>query len=212
MRLIDENTPFFSRELIGFWRLVSLCVGLVILVLGSVFLPSEDWDLGICFAMGLPVYVLAPWVFRQVYYFRWKWLVSAAFAMWFSIDGTYSLYWHLRGFEHLEQFRSANFAYCTPIFWMAGFVWNLDFKHFNFHLSVDFNFTRRKALRWFARLVCAAILVYAITHLVRTACAFSDHKGSCEAAACACATNHLGVFLSSVIFALQGETTGYEGA
>lgn len=131
MKLLVSDTPMFSIRLFDSWRLAALGVGLVLLIFGSIFLPSDDWDIGICFAMGLPAYVLAPWVFRQVYYIRWRWMFFAALAFWVSIDGVYSFYWYLRDFEHLAQFRPANFIYCTPIFWMAGFVWNLDFRHFS---------------------------------------------------------------------------------
>lgn len=165
MRLLDKNTPICSHELIMPWRLLSLGVGLAMLVLGSLFLPSDDWDKGICFAMGLPAYVLAPWVFRQVYYFRWRWLGVAAVAFWLSIDGTYSLYWYLRGFEHLAQFRPANFVYCTPVFWMSGFVWNLDFTHFN-NMGGDPKFTMKDVVVLLAHLLCAAVLALSITCVV----------------------------------------------
>ena len=166
MRLLDKNTPICSHELIAPWRLLSLGVGLAILVLGSFFLPSDDWDLGICFVMGLPSYVISPWVFRQVYYFRWKWLVLAAVALWLAIDGFYSFYWYLRGFEHLARFRPANFVYCTPIFWMSGFVWNLDLGHFN-NMGDDLKFTKKDVLALLVHFLCAVVLALTITYAVR---------------------------------------------
>lgn len=126
MKLLDEDTPVFSRELLRPLRLLSLGLGLVILVLGSVYLPSTDWDVPICFVMGVPAYVLAPWAFRQLYYLRIRWWPLAAGAFWLSVDGTYWLYWGIRDPVLAEIFRPANFFYCTPIFWIAGFVWNLD--------------------------------------------------------------------------------------
>ena len=68
-RLIDKDTPLFSNELIAPWRLASLGVGLALLILGSVFLPSDDWDVPVCLVMGLPAYVLAPWAFRPANFF-----------------------------------------------------------------------------------------------------------------------------------------------
>ena len=125
MNILDADCPLFSRELLTPWRLVTLVGGLAVLVLGSVVLPSDDWDVPICFVMGIPAYVLAPWVFRQVWYLRWKWLLLAALAFWVTVDGSYTLYWGLRGFPNLPEFRPANFVYCLPLFWLAGFVWNL---------------------------------------------------------------------------------------
>ncbi|MCQ2394120.1 MAG: hypothetical protein MJ249_07510 [Kiritimatiellae bacterium] len=125
MNILDADCPLFSRELLTPWRLVTLVGGLAVLVLGSVVLPSDDWDVPICFVMGIPAYVLAPWAFRQVWYLRWKWLLLAALAFWVTVDGSYTLYWGLRGFPNLPEFRPANFVYCLPLFWLAGFVWNL---------------------------------------------------------------------------------------
>ena len=124
--LLPKECPLVSRALIAPWRLITLVFGLGLLMAGSIFLPSTDWDFPICFVMGLPAYVLAPWAFRQVWYRRGWWMVGALLAFWFSVDGTYTLYWWLRHADFLSEFRLANVAYCTPIFILAGFVWNLD--------------------------------------------------------------------------------------
>ena len=50
------------------------------------------------------------------------------------MDGTYTLYWWLKDFPHLSVFRPANFFYCTPIFWIAGCWWNVDFKSMEWRL------------------------------------------------------------------------------
>ena len=131
---LGKNVPLISKELLNPWRVASLGVGLVLLVLGSVYLPSDDWDVPLCFVMGLPAYVLAPWVVRQAVGLRWKWLLLATFAFWLTVDGTYTLYWWLKGFPHLAEFRPANFFYCTPIFWIAGCFWNVDFKSMEWRL------------------------------------------------------------------------------
>lgn len=131
---LHKNAPLISKELLNPWRVASLGIGLVMLVLGSVYLPSDDWDVPLCFVMGLPAYVLAPWVVRQAVGLRWKWLLLATFAFWLTVDGTYTLYWWLKGFPHLAEFRPANFFYCTPIFWIAGCFWNVDFKSMEWRL------------------------------------------------------------------------------
>lgn len=120
--------PLVSRELIYPWRLASLVAGLALLIAGSFWFPSEDWDIPICLVMGVPAYVFSPWAFRQIWYLRWKWWPLAALAFWFTVDATYSVYWWCRGFPALQEFRPANFFYCTPIFWISGFFWNLDLK------------------------------------------------------------------------------------
>ena len=87
MTLIDENCPLISRELLAPWRLASLAGGLALLIVGSVALPSDDWDVAICFVMGLVAYVLAPWAFRQVWHVRWRHLSFVVLALWLTHDG-----------------------------------------------------------------------------------------------------------------------------
>ena len=131
---LNKNIPLISKELLNPWRVASLVLGLVMLVLGSVYLPSDDWDVPLCFVMGVPAYVLAPWTVRQAFGLRWKWLVPAVLAFWLTVDGTYTLYWWVKDFPHLAVFRPANFFYCTPIFWIAGCWWNVDFKSMEWRL------------------------------------------------------------------------------
>lgn len=125
IKLLDKGIPMINRHLVEPWRLASLGVGLLLLIAGSIYLPSTDWDIPICLIMGIPAYVFAPWAFRQVYYFRLKWLPVAVLAFWLSVDGLYWLYWGIKDPELVEVFRWANFVYSTPIFWLSGFIWNL---------------------------------------------------------------------------------------
>ena len=169
MNFLIDNCPLISRALINPWRLASLGVGLTLLIAGAVYLPSEDWDIPICFVMGLPAYVLAPWVFRQIWYFRWKWWPLAALAFWFNVDVTYSAYWWCRDFPPLQEFRPANFFYCTPIFWIAGFVWNVDLTGFRLRLTMPLSdygeVLERRTLR-IGRLVLTIFSILLITRAV----------------------------------------------
>jgi len=168
--LLAAECPIVSCELLRPLRLASLAVGIGLLIAGSAWLPSEDWDVPICFVMALPAYVLAPWAFRQAYYFRWRWLVPAALALWVTVDGTYTLYWWLRGFDALAAFRPANFEYCVPLFWAGGFVWNIDFAKMSLRRTparleeVGGDFARRQALG--VRLVAVAFVIAAMTAAV----------------------------------------------
>lgn len=134
--LLDVGTPIFSRELLYPIRLVSLMGGIGLLIAGSIWLPSDDWDITVCFVMALPAYILAPWSFRQIWYFRWKWWPLSALAFWFTVDAIYTVYWWCRDFPALQEFRSANLFYCTPIFWIAGFVWNIDLKDLRLRIAM----------------------------------------------------------------------------
>ncbi len=161
---LEEATPLFSRKLLCPLRLMSLVVGIGILIAGSIWTPSIDWDVPLCFVMGLPAYVLAPWAFRQMYYLRWKWIPLAGFAMWFVIDGVYSAYWTLVGFDSLAIFRPANFFYCIWLFWISGFVWNIDLS------KRTVLFPNRLFLP--IQPILAGFLIVVITSIVGLACGF----------------------------------------
>lgn len=167
MTLIDENCPLISRELLTPWRLASLAGGLALLVVGSVALPSDDWDLAICFVMGLPAYVLAPWTFRQVWYMRWRYLPFVVLALLVTIDGSYTLYWHLRGFQYLPEFRLANYVYCLPLFWMSGFVWNIGRRGERFQLrSSGGGIGARRLFPQLFRIICCLAVILVVSILV----------------------------------------------
>lgn len=173
--LLVAQTPLFSRELLRPLRLVSLAVGIVLLIAGSIWLPSADWDVPLCFVMAFPTYVLAPWAFRQVYYLRWRWMPLAGVAMWATIDGTYSLYWWLRGFDALAIFRPANFFYCMWLFWICGFIWNVDYAKMKLGWKcrlegVGGRFERKRMFVF--RLLPVIFLVVFLTGLVGCLCGF----------------------------------------
>lgn len=167
--LLSADCPLFSRALVNPWRLLSLVVGLLLLIAGSILLPYEDWDIPICFVMGLPAYVLAPWAFRKVYYFRWKWWPVVGLVFWFTVDATYSAYWWWRGFPALEEFRPANFFYCTPIFWVAGFVWNVNVKTWRLPVSLpldEHGETVARRTQWGMKMVFVVFAILLITYTV----------------------------------------------
>jgi len=175
--LLDATCPLVSRELVQPVRLASLAVGIGLLIAGSVWLPSTDWDIPLCFVMALPAYVIAPWAFRQVYYFRWRWLAFAALALWVTVDGTYSLYWWLRGFDALATFRPVNFVYCVPIFWICGFIWNIDFAKLVFRWKPikleEVGEHMEQRMMFGIRIVFVVFLIIALTSFVGLIC-FGD--------------------------------------
>ena len=128
IELLPGECPLFSRALLAPWRLLCLAVGLVVVCVGSHVMPSVDWDYPISFIMGVSAYVFAPWTFRTIIHHRWKWLPLAFFLSWLSLDGVYSLYWWLRGFDALQEFRSANVIFDLPLYFMMGFAMDVDFK------------------------------------------------------------------------------------
>ena len=122
---LAKGCPLVSRELVNPWRLAALAVGLGILIAGSHLTPSADWDYPISFIMGLWAYVFAPWTVRALVYLDWKRLPLAWLFAWAGIDGVYSLYWWLRGFDALSVFRGPNVVYSAPLYFLFGLAMNL---------------------------------------------------------------------------------------
>jgi len=179
IELLDARTSLFSRELMRPLRLASLATGIALLIAGSIWLPSSDWDVPLCFVMALPTYVLAPWAFRQMYYFRWRWMPLAGVALWATIDGSYSLYWWLRGFDALETFRPANFFYCLWLFWICGFVWNVDYTKIEMGVcqSKEVGALKGRELKFAFRVLSAIVLVAFLTGLVGFLCGVCKIEG-----------------------------------
>ena len=123
--LLAQDCPLMSRELVRPWRLAALAIGIGILIAGSHLTPSTDWDYPICFVMGLWAYVFAPWTVRAIVYLDLKRLPLAWLFAWAGIDGVYSLYWWLRGFDALQAFRGPNIAYSAPLYFIFGLAMNL---------------------------------------------------------------------------------------
>lgn len=171
-RFLEKDCPLVSRELVRPWRLAALAVGLGILIAGSHLTPSADWDYPICFIMGLWAYVFAPWTVRAIVYLDWKRLPLAWLFAWAGIDGVYSLYWWLRGFDALQAFRGPNIVYSAPLYFIFGLAMNLRLVRYDAPQSIrgDLVDSARKHLtfveRYTLRLILSAFLAVLFTMLI----------------------------------------------
>jgi hypothetical protein len=169
---LEKHCPLVSRELVRPWRLAALAVGLGILIAGSHLTPSTDWDYPICFIMGLWAYVFAPWTVRAIVYLDWKRLLLAWLFAWAGIDGVYSLYWWLRGFDALQAFRGPNIVYSAPLYFIFGLAMNLRLVRYDAPQSIrgDLVDSARKHLtfveRYTLRLILSAFLAVLFTMLI----------------------------------------------
>src|SRR5579859_5362379 len=105
------------------WKVVTLLLGVTLLVLGSIYMPSPDWDIPISLVMAGCAYLTAPWSMRCLLERRLRLLPAALFAAWFSIDGNYWLYWHFRDPSVLPLMREANFLASLCLYAICGLVW-----------------------------------------------------------------------------------------
>lgn len=111
------------NEYIRPWKLATLAVGIVLLILGSFYFPAPDWDIPISFIMAVTTYLAAPWSLRVVLERRWQFWPTMLFVTWFSVDDCYWLYWHFKNPLALEQMRAANFAASLPLYGLCGGIW-----------------------------------------------------------------------------------------
>jgi hypothetical protein len=68
-------------------------------------------------------YMTAPCSVRTVVDRRWRHLPLALFLTWFSVDGSYAIYWHFRDPFVLATMRSANAPISLILFCLCGMFW-----------------------------------------------------------------------------------------
>jgi hypothetical protein len=85
-------------------------------------MPAPDWDVGISFIMAILTYLSAPWFIQVFKRLDWRMMPLALLAAWFSIDGSYWLYWSALKPEALFM-RPANAFASTFLYLLMGMVW-----------------------------------------------------------------------------------------
>lgn len=118
-----KSPPPFLSELVRPWKLASLAVGIALLVAGSYHYRAPDWDVPISFLMAILAYLTAPWSLRVVLERQWTRWPAMLFATWFTVDGSYAIYWHFRDPVALELMRAANFPASLSLYGLCGVVW-----------------------------------------------------------------------------------------
>mgnify|MGYP001765842098 CR=1 FL=1 len=111
------------QEYLRPWKLTSFAVGLALLIAGSFYYQAPDWDIPISLIMGLLAYLTAPWSMRVLVERRWKHWPAMLAATWFTVDGSYAIYWHFQDPAALALMREANFAASLCLYGMCGVLW-----------------------------------------------------------------------------------------
>lgn len=119
--LTTENIHW-RKEFLRPWKLATLALGIILLLIGSVVMPAPDWDVGVSFVMAILTYLTAPWFIHTLRRLNWKMIPLALFFAWFSIDGCYWLYWSAVKPEALFM-RPANAFASTFLYLLMGMVW-----------------------------------------------------------------------------------------
>ena len=74
-------------------RYTAFAIGLALLVIGSYTMPQPDWDITISVIMAILTLLTAEYWLKTVLDTNWKAMPLAFFLAWFSLDGSYWLYW-----------------------------------------------------------------------------------------------------------------------
>jgi hypothetical protein len=105
------------------WKLATLALGIALLIAGSFYYAAPDWDVAISLIMAVLAYIAAPWSLRVVVERRWRQWPLMLLATWFTVDGSYWIYWHFRNPVALELMRDANFFASLSLYGICGVVW-----------------------------------------------------------------------------------------
>jgi hypothetical protein len=105
------------------WKLITLAAGVALLIAGSYFYDALDWDIPISLIMAGLAYLTAPVSMRIILERNWKQFPLMLFYTWFTVDGSYAIYWYFVDPVALDMMRSANFPASLSLYAMCGLVW-----------------------------------------------------------------------------------------
>lgn len=113
----------YLAEYLRPWKLVTLAVGVALLIFGSFYEAAPDWDIPISFIMALLAYLCAPWSMRVILQRQYRRLPMMLLLTWFSVDGSYALYWYLKNPSVLALMREVNFPASLSLYGICGMMW-----------------------------------------------------------------------------------------
>jgi hypothetical protein len=105
------------------WKLATLAIGIALLIAGSFYYQAPDWDIPISLIMATLAYLTAPWSLRVLLERRWRLWPAMLLATWFTVDGSYWIYWHFTDPVALELMRTANFPASLSLYGICGILW-----------------------------------------------------------------------------------------
>lgn len=103
-------------------RLLSLAIGIVLLLMGSVIVQAPDWDFGVCFVMAVFTYLTAEKSVAAFLDRRWPDIPMAIFWTWFSVDGVYVVYHVSVGNQML---REGQWSTSLCLYLICGLIWRV---------------------------------------------------------------------------------------
>ena len=105
------------------WKLFTLFLGIALLILGSLYYAVPHWDIPISLIMATLAYLAAPWSLRVIVERRWRLWPAMLIATWFTVDGSFWMYWRFRNPAILELMREANVPVALAAYGICGVIW-----------------------------------------------------------------------------------------
>lgn len=121
--ITDNTMAHLLAEYARPWKLLTFSFGIALLIIGSVYFHAPDWDIPISVIMAMLAYFTAPWSLRVILERRWRLWPAMLIATWFTVDGSYWLYWQFKNPVALEMMREANFFASLSLYGMCGVIW-----------------------------------------------------------------------------------------
>jgi len=120
------------------WKLITFTIGIALLIAGTFYYNTFDWDVGISLIMGTLTYITAPWVIHVIKSRRWSLFPIAFLAYWITIDGSYTAYNVWLGHPVSANLRSANFFASSLLYLLCGWLWlpRMSLREFLSELAV----------------------------------------------------------------------------
>ena len=112
-----------GRESRRRWKVITLAIGLLLLIVGSFYYQAPDWDIPISLIMAFFTYLLSGWSMHVIVERRWRQWPAMLLATWWCVDGCYALYWSIVNPEALAFMRAANAPASLCLFFACGLVW-----------------------------------------------------------------------------------------
>ena len=110
-------------ELLRPWKLIALALGIILLIIGGRIVKAIHWDVPISFIMAILAYLCAPASIRIIREYRWRLFPIMLIMTWFTVDGSYWLYWSFRNPAVLQLMRKANLIASFDLYVLCGLIW-----------------------------------------------------------------------------------------
>lgn len=106
---------------------VTFALGLAWLLWGATQYELRDWDVGISLLMAGLTYATADWVVGVIWHRQYKEWLKAAFMVWFSVSGSYTMYWLLMG--HPDYMVVYQWGASLCLYLLCGVIWSIPAMH-----------------------------------------------------------------------------------